>query len=66
MLDRIEAALTPARRRYVYRITLAALGILGVYGLVTADAVAAWALLAAAVTAMADRNVPTNTGQEEL
>lgn len=61
MLDRIEAALTPSRRKWAYGVTTAGLTVLGVYGIVTADQVAAWALLAAAVTGMATGHTDTTT-----
>ncbi len=54
MIEKIEKALTNKRRKYIYRCATAGLIVLGVYGLVTADQAAAWGLLAAAVTGMAD------------
>lgn len=45
--------LTPAVRRWAYGVSTAVLGVFLVYGLVTADKVAAWAGLFAAVTGMA-------------
>lgn len=61
-MDRIEQLLTPARRRWLYRITWATLTILGVYGLLTGEQIAAWAILAAAVLGIADAHTdPTTT-----
>lgn len=51
---------TPTRRKYVYRITTAALALLGVYGIVDGQQIAAWAVLAAAVTGLADANTPAH------
>lgn len=50
---------SPSVRRWLYSITTAALAVLGVYGLVTAEQAAAWAGLAAAVTAVAAANTPS-------
>lgn len=61
MLNKIQAALTPARRKWAYGVTTAGLTVLGVYGLVTTDQAAAWALLAAAVTGMATSHTDTTT-----
>lgn len=61
MLDKLEAIATPKRRKWLYGVTTAGLGVLGVYGLVTADQVAAWALLAAMVTGMATAKTDTTT-----
>jgi len=47
---------SPKVRKYIYRVATAGLAVLGVYGLVTSEQAAAWALLAAAVTSLADVN----------
>lgn len=47
---------SPKVRKYIYRVATAGLAVLGVYGLVTSEEAAAWALLAAAVTSLADVN----------
>lgn len=44
-------------RQWLYRIGMAGLGVLSVYGLVTGEEIAAFSLLAAALLGMADRNV---------
>lgn len=51
----------PKFRKWAYGVTTAGLTVLGVYGIVTADQVAAWAFLAAAVTGMATANTDTST-----
>lgn len=56
MLDRIEAALTNKRRKYIYRVATAGLGVAVVYGLLNGEQAAAWGVLLMAVTGMADRN----------
>lgn len=48
---------SPRVRRYVYRIATAGLAVAGVYGLVDGEQAAAWLLVVAAVTGMADANV---------
>lgn len=60
-MDRIEQLLTPARRRWLYRITWATGALLGVYGLLNHDQVAAWLLVAAAVLGIADNHTDTTT-----
>lgn len=49
--------LTPARRRWLYRITAAALGVAAVYGVLDGTKIAALLVLVAAVLGVADRNV---------
>ena len=49
----LERFATPRRRRWAYAVTTAGLGVLMVYGILTAETAAAWAGLAAAVTGMA-------------
>jgi hypothetical protein len=44
-------------RRYMYRIGIAGIGVLAVYGIVTGEEIAAWSLLAAALLGVADANV---------
>ena len=53
----MKAVLTPARRRWAYRVTGAALVIAGVYGILDGQQLAAWMGLAAAVFVVADRHV---------
>lgn len=57
----IERAATPRRRKWVYRTATGVLGLLGVYGFVTGEQAAQWALFAAAVTGMADANTDAAT-----
>lgn len=61
MLVKLEALATPRRRKWLYGVTCAGLGVLGVYGLVTADQAAAWALFGAAVTGLATAKTDTST-----
>lgn len=49
----------PRVRRWLYAVTTAALAVAGVYGIVDGNQAAAWAGLAAAVTATAAANTPT-------
>ena len=49
----LERWLTPAVRRWLYGIATAALIVLGVYGLLTNEQIAAWMGLAAAITGLA-------------
>ncbi len=42
----------------MYRIGIAGLGVLAVYGLVNEQEIAAWSIMAAALLGMADANVP--------
>lgn len=50
----IETILNPKTRRWLYRISWAALVVLGIYGILTSEQLAAWAFLAAAVLGIAD------------
>ena len=56
---------SPKARRYLYRIALAVIALLGFYGSVTDEAVGVWGMLAAAVLSLplADANV--NAGPPE-
>ena len=49
--------LTPARRRWAYRVTAAALVVAGIYGLLDGTQRDAWLILAAAILGVADRHV---------
>ena len=40
-------------RRWAYGVSVAGFGVLGVYGIVDADQMAAWAILASAVAGLA-------------
>ncbi|WP_197080810.1 hypothetical protein [Cellulomonas sp. A375-1] len=53
----MKQLLRPGVRRWVYRVSTAGLVVAGVYGVVDDEQAAAWLLLVAAVTAMADVNV---------
>lgn len=50
---------SPKARRYLYRVALAVIAVLGFYGLVTDEAMVVWGMLAAAVLSLplADANV---------
>ena len=61
MLDHLEAIATPRRRQWLYRVSWAALALLGVYGILTGEQIAAWALLAAAVLGIADAHTDPTT-----
>lgn len=63
MIERIEAALTAKRRKYAYRVAWALLSLLGVYGILNGEQIAAWAIMAAALLGMADAH--TNPDQED-
>ena len=52
----------PDIRRWIYGIATAALAVLGVYGLVTGEQIAAWSLLASAITGLATAN--TSAGEK--
>lgn len=62
MLDKIEAQLTTRRRKWAYRVAWAVLGVLGVYGVVSGEQLAAWLLLAAALLGMADAHTDQGDG----
>lgn len=49
--------LNPKTRTWVYGIAVAAFGVLGVYGILTTEQIAAWALLASAICGLAYSNV---------
>lgn len=49
---------SPNVRKWLYRIGIAGLGVLAVYGLLNEQEIAAWSVLAAALLGMADMNVP--------
>ena len=53
----------PAVRRWIYGIATAALAVLGVYGIVTGEQIAAWSLLASAITGLATANTPAGKKQ---
>ena len=59
-----EAIFTPARRRWLYLVGVAGLGVCGVYGLVTGEQAAAWAGLGAALCGMAAGNVHPTEGDD--
>lgn len=61
MLDRIEAILTPARRKWLYRVSWAILSLLGVLGITRQDVAAAILLVAAAILGIADGHTDPST-----
>lgn len=60
-VEKVKAIFTPKRRKYVYRVTTAALAVAGFYGLLGPEEVGAWSafLAVALVTGMADANTDT-------
>ena len=54
----------PDIRRWIYGIATAALAVLGVYGIVTGEQIAAWSLLASAITGLATAN--TSAGEKQV
>lgn len=61
MLTKIEAALTPARRKWAYRVAWAILALLGTYRVIDGDQAGVWAWLASALLGMADAHTDTAT-----
>lgn len=61
MLDKLEALATPRRRKYLYKVSWSLLALLGVYGVLTGQQIAAWALLAAAILGIADSHTDPST-----
>ena len=55
---------SPDIRRWIYGIATAALAVLGVYGIVTGEQIAAWSLLASAITGLATAN--TSAGEKQV
>lgn len=53
----------PEVRKWIYGIATAALAVLGVYGIVTGEQIAAWSLLASAITGLATAN--TSAGEKQ-
>lgn len=51
-------------RRWLYGISIAGFGVLGVYGLINSEQLAAWGVLAAAICGVALDNVP-GSGNDE-
>lgn len=56
--------LTPAVRKWAYGVTAAALVVLGVYGVVDGQQLAAWQGLAAALFLVAIANTPTEDSND--
>lgn len=57
-MNHLISWLTPARRRWLYTITGAALALAGIYGLVDGQQIAGWMGLAAAVFGVAAVHTP--------
>lgn len=51
---------TPAQRRRLYELAIAACGVAVVYGLTTGDKAQAWLLVIGAVLGVARKNVPAD------
>jgi hypothetical protein len=52
--------LTPALRKRLYRLGLALIGVAAVYGFLSGEQAAAWALVLAPLLGLADANVETS------
>lgn len=61
MLNRLETALTPTRRKYLYRIGWATLALLGVLGILDGRVSDAALFLLAAVLGIADTHTDPTT-----
>lgn len=61
MLEKIERAATPRRRKWAYGVTCAGVALFATYGLLTGEQAAAWLYLASAVLGMATAKTDTNT-----
>lgn len=61
----VKGIFTPKRRKYIYRVSTAALAVAGFYGWLGPDEVNAWSafLLVALVTGMADANTQPREGE---
>lgn len=59
MLDKIETALTPRRRKWAYGLAGALVVVLATYRVLTSDQAAAWLYLAAAALGMATAKTDT-------
>lgn len=57
--------LSPARRRWAYRVTGAALIVAGIYGLIDGAQRDAWLILAGALFGVADRHVDDSAQDAE-
>lgn len=49
--------INPKTRAWIYGIAVATFGVLGVYGILTTEQIAAWAILASAICGLAYSNV---------
>lgn len=54
---KVRGVFTPEIRFWIYGICVAAFGVLGVYGILNTEQIAAWGVLASAVCGMAMSNV---------
>ena len=56
---------SPAARRWIYRVALAVIALLGFYGLVSDESAALWGVLVASVLSLplAGANTPTSPAQ---
>lgn len=64
MFDYIDRTMTSQRRKYLYRVTGAGLGVAAVYGLVDGQEAAALLLFAMAALGLADRNVTPHIDED--
>ena len=59
MVNRISVFFqNPSVRRWLYGLAIAGFGVLGVYGLLTPERIAAWSLFASALFGLAFLNTP--------
>lgn len=62
--DGVVAWLTPVRRRWLYAVSAAVFGLLGVYGIVEAEQLAAWLVVASAVLGVATAHTDRRGGPD--
>jgi len=62
-MNRINLLKNPAVRLWLYGIAMAGFGVMGVYGLLSSEQIAAWGLLASALFAVAAANTPRTPGR---
>lgn len=58
--------LTPVRRKWLYAVSAAVLALLGVYGLVEAEQLSAWLVVASAVLGVATAHTDRSGGSGDV